>query len=137
MKAIIKRKNLLKSLLICINFNVIFKKFSGGDTSRTPSKDRPSADRQARNARFVKTQQHPSPHQTFLDSPLVVVGLMIIYIKRVLGVKLIIPKTLPKYINLHSSTALIKDFNLSGSQSCNFKSIFRLISLIYPLDLRT
>ena len=60
-KAIIKRKHLLKSLLICIDFNVTFKKFSGVDSPGTPSKDRPFAGRRALYARFVKTQQHPSP----------------------------------------------------------------------------
>ena len=73
-----KRKNLLKSLLICIDFNVAYKKFSGGvlicidfnvtykkfsegDTPGTSSKDRPSAGQRALRARFVKTQQHPPP----------------------------------------------------------------------------
>ena len=35
----IKRKNLLKSLLICIDFNATFKKFSRGDSPGAPSKD--------------------------------------------------------------------------------------------------
>ena len=56
-----KKKNLLKSLLICIGFNITFKKFSGGDTLGTSSKDRPSASRRALRTRFVKTQRHPPP----------------------------------------------------------------------------
>ena len=58
-----------KSILICTDFNVTFKKFSGDDTPGTPSKDRPMADRRALRARFVKTQRH-LPNQTFLDPPL-------------------------------------------------------------------
>ena len=37
-KAIIKKKYLLKSLIICIDFIVTFKKFVDGDTIGTSSK---------------------------------------------------------------------------------------------------
>ena len=53
-------KNLLKSLLKYVNFNVAFKKISGGDTTGTPFKDRPLAS-QRDSARFVKTKQYPPP----------------------------------------------------------------------------
>ena len=74
-KAIRKKKNLLKSLLICIDFIVTSKKFSGVDISGTTSKDRSSADQLVLRAHLLKHCRHcdihpPLPHQTFLDSPL-------------------------------------------------------------------
>ena len=69
MKAIIKRKNLLKSLIICIDFNVIFKKIFGLTLLEHPQKTGLGRSTGV-NARFVKTQQHQPPHQIFLDLPL-------------------------------------------------------------------
>ena len=70
-KAIRKKKNLLKSLLICIDFIVTSKKFSSVDISGTTSKDRSSADQLVLRAHLLKHCRHcdihppPSPTKLF------------------------------------------------------------------------
>ena len=67
-KALIKKKYLLQSLLICLDFNVTFTKFSGVDTPGTPSKNGPTGGRQATRVRLLRYSNIPPLNFSVLTS---------------------------------------------------------------------